>query len=103
VTVTIETENATPVLYAMLHVDEGEEGVFEFPGPDVPVLLNGSPVQQAFNVTPTPTVNVTPTPTVNVTPTPTVNVTPTPDGECDPDPDGECDPDRRSERHHHVA
>uniref|UniRef100_UPI0032E520B6 DUF7282 domain-containing protein n=1 Tax=Methanoculleus sp. UBA413 TaxID=1915509 RepID=UPI0032E520B6 len=86
VTVTIETENATPVLYAMLHVDEGEEGVFEFPGPDVPVLLNGSPVQQAFNVTgglpavnvtPTPTVNVTPTPTVNVTPTPTVNVTPT--------------------------
>jgi len=32
VTVTIETENATPVLYAMLHVDEGEEGVFGIPG-----------------------------------------------------------------------
>ena len=86
VTVTIETENATPVLYAMLHVDEGEEGVFEFPGPDVPVLLNGSPVQQAFNVTPTPTVNVTPTPTVNVTPTPTVNVTPTPTVNVTPTP-----------------
>ena len=85
VTVEIEVENATPVLYAMLHVDEGEPGVHEFPGPDMPVLLNGSPVQQAFNVTgglpgvnvtPTPTVNVTPG--VNVTPTPTVNVTPTP-------------------------
>ncbi|WP_292727354.1 hypothetical protein, partial [Methanoculleus sp.] len=83
VTVEIEVENATPVLYAMLHVDEGEPGVHEFPGPDMPVLLNGSPVQQAFNVTgglpgvnvtPTPTVNVTPG--VNVTPTPTVNVTP---------------------------
>ena len=68
VTVTIETENATPVLYAMLHVDEGEEGVFEFPGPDVPVLLNGSPVQQAFNVTGgLPAVNVTPTAEANVT------------------------------------
>ncbi|MCK9299097.1 MAG: hypothetical protein M0P21_09065, partial [Methanoculleus sp.] len=87
VTVAIEVEDATPVLYAMLHVDEGEPGVHEFPGPDVPILVNGSPVQQAFNVTgglppvnvtPTPTVNVTPTPTVNVTPTPTVNVTPTP-------------------------
>jgi len=85
VTVEIEVENATPVLYAMLHVDEGEPGVHEFPGPDMPVLLNGSPVQQAFNVTGgLPGVNVTPTPTVNVTPganvtpTPTVNVTPTP-------------------------
>jgi len=44
----------------------------------MPVLLNGSPVQQAFNVTGgLPGVNVTPTPTVNVTPTPTpgVNIT----------------------------
>ena len=51
VTVTIEVVNATPVLYAMLHVDEGEQGVHEFPGPDVPVLVNGTPVQMAFNVT----------------------------------------------------
>ncbi|MDK2891398.1 MAG: hypothetical protein PWR21_2030, partial [Methanoculleus sp.] len=95
VTVTIEVENVTPVLYAMLHVDEGEPGVHEFPGPDVPILVNGSPVQQAFNVTgglppvnvtPTPTVNVTPTPTVNVTPTPTVNVTPTPTVNVTPTP-----------------
>lgn len=50
VTVAIAIENATPVLYAMLHVDEGEPGVHEFPGPDVPVLVNGTPVQQAFNV-----------------------------------------------------
>ena len=87
VTIAIDVEEATPVLYAMLHLDQGVLGVHEFPGPDVPVLLNGSPVQQAFNVTgglpsvnvtPTPTVNVTPTPTVNVTPAPTVNVTPTP-------------------------
>ncbi|MDD3112330.1 MAG: hypothetical protein PHU26_08555, partial [Methanofollis liminatans] len=76
VSVEIEVENATPVLYAMLHVDEGEPGVHEFPGPDMPVLLNGSPVQQAFNVTGgLPGANVTPTPTGNVTPTPTVNVT----------------------------
>jgi len=108
VTVAIEVENATPVLYAMLHVDEGEPGVHEFPGPDVPILVNGSPVQQAFsvtgglptvNVTPTPTVNVTPSPTVtgpdgqygpgptvNVTPTPTVNVTPTPTVNVTPTP-----------------
>ena len=95
VTVAIEVEDATPVLYAMLHVDEGEPGVHEFPGPDVPILVNGSPVQQAFNVTgglppvnvtPTPTVNVTPTPTVNVTPTPTVNVTPTPTVNVTPTP-----------------
>ncbi|WP_292521418.1 fasciclin domain-containing protein [Methanoculleus sp.] len=95
VTIAIDVEEATPVLYAMLHIDEGEEGVHEFPGPDMPVLLNGSPVQQAFNVTgglppvnvtPTPTVNVTPTPTVNVTPTPTVNVTPTPTVNVTPTP-----------------
>ncbi|WP_317065574.1 DUF7282 domain-containing protein [Methanoculleus caldifontis] len=93
VTVEIETENATPVLYAMLHIDAGEQGVHEFPGPDVPVLVNGTPVQQAFNVTgglpdenvtpmPTPDENVTPMPTPdeNVTPMPTPdeNVTPMP-------------------------
>jgi len=95
VTIAIDVEEATPVLYAMLHLDQGVLGVHEFPGPDVPVLLNGSPVQQAFNVTgglpsvnvtPTPTVNVTPTPTVNVTPAPTVNVTPTPTVNVTPTP-----------------
>ncbi|UYU18550.1 MULTISPECIES: fasciclin domain-containing protein [Methanoculleus] len=95
VSVEIEVENATPVLYAMLHIDAGEPGVHEFPGPDVPILVNGSPVQQAFNVTgglpeenvtPTPTVNVTPSPTVNVTPSPTVNVTPSPTVNVTPTP-----------------
>ncbi|WP_161485876.1 fasciclin domain-containing protein [Methanoculleus horonobensis] len=95
VSVEIEVENATPVLYAMLHIDAGEQGVHEFPGPDVPILVNGSPVQQAFNVTgglpeenvtPEPTVNVTPEPTVNVTPEPTVNVTPEPTVNVTPEP-----------------
>ncbi|MDR9817460.1 MAG: hypothetical protein RJR34_11990 [Candidatus Methanoculleus thermohydrogenotrophicum] len=75
VTVTIETVNVTPVLYAVLHVDEGEEAVFEFPGPDVPILLNGSPVQQAFNVTPTPTPPVNVTPALVVSDQPIVNDT----------------------------
>ncbi|MDR9817461.1 MAG: hypothetical protein RJR34_11995 [Candidatus Methanoculleus thermohydrogenotrophicum] len=75
VTVTIETANVTPVLYAVLHVDEGEEAVFEFPGPDVPILLNGSPVQQAFNVTPAPTPPVNVTPALVVSDQPIVNDT----------------------------
>jgi len=51
VDVKIDTESATRILYAMLHVDEGEAGVYEFPGPDVPVLVNEAPVSPPFIVT----------------------------------------------------
>lgn len=36
VTVEIDAAAATEILYAMLHVDAGSEGVYEFPGDDVP-------------------------------------------------------------------
>jgi hypothetical protein len=35
-------------LWAMLHVDEGEAGVYEFPGVDGPVTLDGEVVMQSF-------------------------------------------------------
>jgi uncharacterized surface protein with fasciclin (FAS1) repeats len=35
-------------LWAMLHVDEGEAGVYEFPGPDAPVTLDGAVVMEPF-------------------------------------------------------
>jgi nucleoid-associated protein YgaU len=40
--------DAETTLWAMLHVDEGEVGVYEFPGADVPVILNGEVVMQPF-------------------------------------------------------
>ncbi len=50
VVVKIDTQKATPVLYAMLHVDAGKIGVYEFPGADVPVMLNGVMIAPAFHV-----------------------------------------------------
>ena len=40
----------TPVLYAVLHVDEGERGTFEFPGPDTPVQLEGRSIVAPFRL-----------------------------------------------------
>ena len=51
VVVNIDQKLATPVLYAMLHEDHGVIGVLEFPGPDVPVMVNGQMVAPTFNVT----------------------------------------------------
>ncbi len=53
VVVEIDTTQATPVLYAMLHEDTGEAGVYEFgtvEGADGPVIVDGAPVSPAFNV-----------------------------------------------------
>jgi len=46
-------ERATPVMYAMLHVDSGTVGEYEFPDPaiDVPVLEHGMEVMDVFTVT----------------------------------------------------
>ena len=51
VTVQIAMENVTDTLYAMLHVDAGVPGEFEFPGPDQPVVVDGEVVAPPFNVT----------------------------------------------------
>lgn len=50
VVVQIDASKATPVLYAMLHVDLGEKGVYEFPGPDVPVEGPQEDVNPTFHV-----------------------------------------------------
>ena len=52
VVVKIDVKRATPVLYAMLHEDHGVIGTLEvFPGPDVPVMVNGEMVNPKFKVT----------------------------------------------------
>ena len=49
VTVQIDLLNATQNLYAMLRVDAGKVGVFDYPaGPDIQVLVNGKPVEAPF-------------------------------------------------------
>ncbi len=51
VAVTIDQSMATPTLYAMLHVDKGVVGSYEFPGPDVPEQGDAQIVSPAFKVT----------------------------------------------------
>jgi predicted lipoprotein with Yx(FWY)xxD motif len=52
VMVQIDLSHATPQLFAMLHVDAGEVGKFEFPdGVDVPVKLGDRIVNVPFQVT----------------------------------------------------
>jgi len=48
VAVKIDPQKATPVLYAMLHADGGAVGTYEFPGPDVPILVDGQMVAPSF-------------------------------------------------------
>ncbi len=50
VVVKIDSYSATPKLFAMLHIDAGKVGTYEFPGPDVPVMLNGEMVSPSFMV-----------------------------------------------------
>jgi len=51
VVVSVDPSLATPVMWVMLHSDKGQIGVWEFPGPDVPVTVNGDMVMSKFNVT----------------------------------------------------
>jgi len=51
VVVTLDLLHATPRLWAILHVDRGQVGTWEFPGPDVPVQVDGKTVMSSFNVT----------------------------------------------------
>lgn len=53
ITVNIDAAQATITLYAMLHVDSGEVGVYEFgtvEGADGPVVVDGAPLSPPFNV-----------------------------------------------------
>jgi hypothetical protein len=52
VVVEIDTAGVTDTLYAMLHVDAGAVGSWEFPGgPDVPVTVGEVVITPSFNVT----------------------------------------------------
>ncbi|MBC7237864.1 MAG: PQQ-dependent sugar dehydrogenase, partial [Chloroflexi bacterium] len=50
VKVPIDVSNATQTLYAMLHYDRGTMGVYEFPGADVPVQVDGRIAMAPFNL-----------------------------------------------------
>ncbi len=50
VAVTVDTARAPEVLFAMLHTDAGQVGVYEFPGADAPVRLDGAIVMTQFQV-----------------------------------------------------
>ncbi len=49
--VEIDPMGATETLYAMLHIDEGVKGTYEFPGADGPAKVDGKPVTPPFMVT----------------------------------------------------
>jgi plastocyanin len=51
VAVDIDLEAATGKLFAMLHIDSGTAGSYEFPGDDVPAKVDGAVVVTPFNVT----------------------------------------------------
>ncbi len=50
VRVRIDAAKATPYLWAMLHVDLGVAGKYEYPGPDVPVVIAGQVVMKEFKL-----------------------------------------------------
>jgi hypothetical protein len=50
VTVPILRALATPTLYVLLHSDAGQPGVYEFPGPDAPLIVSNPPML-AFQLT----------------------------------------------------
>ena len=54
VIVPVDASRATETLYAMLHVDAGTPGVFEFPGPDIPAAVSGQVVPPSFSIALTP-------------------------------------------------
>jgi len=50
ISVTIDPFAATPILHISLHVDSGEIGTFEYPGPDNPVRNGTGTVQESITV-----------------------------------------------------
>lgn len=52
VVVEVDVDAVTPLLHAMIHVDEGEVGVYEFPGADMPLTLDDDIVMAMFSAAP---------------------------------------------------
>ena len=50
ISVPIDPKMATAELYAVLYVDQGIAGVFEFPGPDSPVKYDGQSITSSFAI-----------------------------------------------------
>src|SRR5205814_3067057 len=69
-TVTIQRALATPTLYLLLHRDAGQPGVYEFPGPDAPIIVSNPPML-AFQITGLPSQSRAPA-TIGATQTPPV-------------------------------
>lgn len=44
VVVEINLTLATPMLYALLHTDNGRRGIYEFPGADTPIIVSNPPM-----------------------------------------------------------
>ena len=51
VAVTLRADQITPTLHAMLHIDAGQQRTYEFPGPDVPVVVGDQSLTVPFQVT----------------------------------------------------
>ncbi len=51
VAVAVDVARATETAYALLHVDTGEPGIYEFPGADRPAAVAGVHVAAVFRVT----------------------------------------------------
>ena len=58
VSTTIHWRRATPTLYVVLHEDDGEVGIMEFPAGDMPILRGGEPIVVPFAATYPPEVLV---------------------------------------------
>lgn len=48
VTVELKPVPAAGKVWAMLHKDEGKVGIYEFPGPDAPIVAGGKVVMESF-------------------------------------------------------
>lgn len=50
ISVVIDQDKVTPVLYAMLHDDVGEINKLDFPGSDMPSMFKGEMIAKTFSI-----------------------------------------------------
>lgn len=62
---TIDWRRATPTLYAVLHEDDPEPGILDYPNGDMPILNRGEPIVAAFRATYPPEVMVLDQPVID--------------------------------------
>jgi cytochrome c oxidase subunit 2 len=48
--INVDRANISPSLFAVLHHDRGQKGVFEFPDTDGPVIINQQVIMEEFNI-----------------------------------------------------